>query len=106
MKRDSSTASELAAELSLHKMKLQEVVVEGLGESETAAAEVALAGGGDEGGALPENGGVERIETNFEEMSPNKRPYDQMIEAHAQVSSILSLFNGNLGGNTKLVYFY
>ena len=74
--RDSSTASELAAELSVHKLKLQEEVVEGVGEKEIEKG-------------LGDQEEIERIETNFEdeaEKSPNKRAFDQIIEA--QVSNI------------------
>jgi len=69
--RDSSTASELAAELSVHKLKLQEEVVEGVGEKEIEKG-------------LGDQEEIERIETNFEdeaEKSPNKRAFDQIIEA-------------------------
>jgi len=82
--RDSSIATELAAELTAHKMKLPEQVVEALGEGTPSNAE-------DCNGK--ENEKVERIEfaasgeadTHIQAVSPNKRPFEQFVES--QISS-------------------
>ena len=78
--RDSSIATELAAELTAHKMKLPEEVVEALGEGTPSNAE-------DCNGK--ENEKVERIEfsasgeadTHIQAVSPNKRPFEQFVES-------------------------